>query len=317
MGGSAEMDRTHERNDRHGSLRPMRIGALLIVLGAIGIAACAVEAPSDASPAAAQPGAAAQRGAPGREAAAKNAGDTGATAMALLRESEMNLLQLRETQSFVYAEGGRDPMTFRTVRKEAQRPDLPEQPKPDKATVTETATMASDVTALDQERVMQSAWTTAETYFISENHDAAIKEIDRGADLANQWRVPWPSSKERKLFEKLLGLRETARRLAFKNSIVKEFGTLPLSVDAVQTSDRGSAAVINDHVYEVGERLTIGSGAVLVIDSVDSEGVTFEYKGQKLRRLVGAEPQAPQAEESVKAPATRADPAGKGAGKAK
>lgn len=218
-------------------------------------------------------------------------GDTGTTALIVpfKSESEMNLTELREEQSFVYAEGGRDPMTYQTVRKEQEPPTLQADDSADRGAQMVVEVDQDKLSAYDQEKMMQTAWKTTETYFTSGNYAAAIKEVDRVDGIASKWHLPWSSMKAREQYERLLGLRETARRVSLKQSIMKEFESLPVSVEAVEESRHGAAAVINDRIMEVGERLVVGSGAELVIDSIDEDSVVFEYKGQKLRRHVGEE----------------------------
>ncbi|MHC4870308.1 MAG: hypothetical protein ACYTFY_00520 [Planctomycetota bacterium] len=196
--------------------------------------------------------------------------------------SEMNLKELQEHQKFVYVPGLRDPFTFRIAKKKKV-----EHKEIEEVEIHETKStgMPSDK---QQEEKMNEWYALTRNFMIAGAYKDAISSGDNVKSKVDKWGG-LSSIKAQQMYERILGLRQTAVRLANKEEITNRFLALPITVKGIRVSDTGAAALVNENIVEIGMKITLDDGEELQVDSIEDRGVIFIYSGLKLRKNITVE----------------------------
>jgi hypothetical protein len=199
---------------------------------------------------------------------------------------DMDLDELRAFQAFKYVPGGRDPFTFRKAKAEEKK-----QVDYNQDNRTEKTPSIFPPSTEEQARFLMEHRLRLEFLLLAHNYDDAIRvgETVR-ATVTTEWGGPPTNVDNNRLWRKILSYEKTARRLRQARETRREFEALQLEVKGIRWTPQGAAVLINEKVYEPGERVDgLRSKSPLQIEVIEEGAVVFIYKGQRFRKEIVAE----------------------------
>lgn len=220
--------------------------------------------------------------------------DATATAAAKPAETEkkekdlyaMSMRELRDYQSFYYASGLRDPMTFRLVRPvETTRPKETAGTVPVKPEVTNNAPSIPE-----QRRFLRESIMRAELLMLAHDYNGVVslvQEVDKL--IQSEWRTDRLVPDLQALWNDLkYDYGMTATRLQHAADTRKEFANMNLQALGIRWTPHGAVALVNDRLYEMGEAVQgLKVTDRVQIAEIEESAVVFMYKGQRFRVEVG------------------------------
>jgi hypothetical protein len=196
---------------------------------------------------------------------------------------DMRLDDLQKYQRFVYVPGGRDPFTFRlrTIRKDEMKLQNV-QGKGGQG--GDSLLKAPD--EKEQIKKLKGWMLSARSMLIAGEFKSAQNVCALAVKEVNSWGGTSGITAQN-LFERIMNIRETSRRLFNQQEIIAEFESLNIEIGGVRVSEKGTAALINEKIMEPGMTIALENGTTIQIDSIHEKNVIFIYKGQKLSKKVG------------------------------
>lgn len=185
----------------------------------------------------------------------------------------MSIEELRLFQGYVYASGGRDPLTMRV-------------PTADELGFGRREPTRKAPTIEDQAAMLASWIGRIEDLFKVQDYEGALGVAGEATGVMdNEWPPIRAEHAELvRMAESVRNYNRLAARLKGQKEIADEFDALDLRIEGVAWSPTDAKTMVNGKMASAGEvLLEIRREGDLRIEAIEERGVVFQYRGMRFR----------------------------------